>query len=99
MIRVRVLGRALLFSVGILMATHANAQQPQQTPASEPAKAPRPVAAPPPAEPALERKAIDILQASSRRLAAARSMSFTAVVSYESPSRLGPALLYVVPAP
>jgi hypothetical protein len=44
--------------------------------------------------PALEPKAIDLLKASSSRLAAARSMTFTAVVSYESPSRLGPPLVY-----
>jgi hypothetical protein len=42
----------------------------------------------------LEPKAIDLLKASSQRLAAARSMSFTAVISYESPSRLGPPLVY-----
>ena len=58
--------------------------------------------APPPAAakaapsdaPALEPKAIEILKAASARLAAARSMSFTAVVTYESPSRLGPPLVY-----
>ena len=33
-------------------------------------------------------------QAACARLAAAHSMSFTAVVSYESPSRLGPPLVY-----
>src|SRR5262249_43756765 len=44
--------------------------------------------------PSLEPKAIDVLKASSRRLAAARTMSFTAVSSYESPSRPGPPLLY-----
>ncbi len=43
---------------------------------------------------ALEPKAIEILKAASARLAAARSMSFTAVVSYENPSRLGPPLVY-----
>ena len=42
----------------------------------------------------LEPRAIDILKAASARLAAAKSMSFTAVVSYESPSRLGPPLVY-----
>jgi hypothetical protein len=42
----------------------------------------------------LEPKAIDILKAASSRLAAARSMSFTAVVTYESPSRLGHPLAY-----
>jgi hypothetical protein len=58
--------------------------------------------APPPATekaapsdaPALEPKAIDVLKASSNRLGTARSMSFTAVVSYESPSRPGPPLVY-----
>ena len=42
----------------------------------------------------LEPKAIEILKAASSRLAAARTMSFTAVVSYESPSRLGTPLVY-----
>jgi hypothetical protein len=42
----------------------------------------------------LEPKAIEILKASSRKLAAARTMSFTAVTGYESPSLPGPALLY-----
>ena len=66
------------------------------------ARAPRvPDAAPPSLEAAnpqvkweLEPKAVDILKAMSSRLAAARSMRFTAVVSYESPSKLGPALVY-----
>jgi len=52
-------------------------------------KAPE-VAGPPP----LETKAVDILKASSAKLAAAKAMSFTAVVSYESSSRLGPPLVY-----
>jgi len=42
----------------------------------------------------VEPRAIDILKASSSRLAAARSLRFTAVVSYESPSRPGPPLVY-----
>ena len=37
----------------------------------------------------LEPKSIDRLKAASARLAAARSMSFTAVSTYESPSRQG----------
>ncbi|MEA3093170.1 MAG: hypothetical protein QOJ04_4512 [Caballeronia sp.] len=45
-------------------------------------------------QPGLEPRAIDILKATGARLAAARSMAFTAVVSYESPSRLGPPLVY-----
>jgi hypothetical protein len=42
----------------------------------------------------LEPKAIEILKAASDRLAAARTMSFTAVLSYENPSRLGTPLVY-----
>ncbi len=42
----------------------------------------------------LEDKAVEILKAASSRLAAARSLSFTAVVTYENPTRLGPPLAY-----
>jgi hypothetical protein len=42
----------------------------------------------------LEPHAIEILKAACARLAAAKTMSFTAVVSYECPSRLGPPLVY-----
>ena len=42
----------------------------------------------------LEPKAIDTLKAASSMLAAARTMSFTAVVTYESPSPLGPPLAH-----
>lgn len=44
----------------------------------------------------LEPKALEILKASSQRLAAARTMSFTATVGYEHPSRLGLPLLYTM---
>ena len=44
--------------------------------------------------PALEPKAIEILKAASGRLAAAHSMTFTAAVTYESPTRQGPPLVY-----
>lgn len=43
---------------------------------------------------ALEPKAVDILKAASARLAAAQTLSFTATAEYESPSRLGPPLIY-----
>jgi hypothetical protein len=42
----------------------------------------------------LEPKAVEILKASSARLAAARTLAFTAVIADEAPSRLGPPLLY-----
>ncbi len=69
------------------LAGGANAQAPK--------KAPKPGApAVAPYQPGLEPRAIDILKATSARLAAAQSMSFTAVVSYEGPSLLGPPLIY-----
>lgn len=45
-------------------------------------------------KPVLETRAVDLLKAMSARLAAAQSMSFTAVASFEFPSRLGPAIVY-----
>jgi hypothetical protein len=42
----------------------------------------------------LEPKAVEILKASSARLAAARTLAFVAVISDEAPSRLGPPLLF-----
>jgi hypothetical protein len=45
-------------------------------------------------KPDLEPKAIEILKASSDRLAAARTMSFTAVETFESPSRQGHPLAF-----
>jgi hypothetical protein len=47
-----------------------------------------------PYEPGLQPKAIAILKAASARLAASKSMAFTAVVSEEGPSLLGPPLIY-----
>ena len=47
-------------------------------------------------QPYIEPKAIDILKASSNRLASAHTMKFTAVVSYEGPSLLGPPLIYTI---
>jgi hypothetical protein len=44
----------------------------------------------------LEPRAMDLLRATSARLAAAKSMSFTAMVNYEYPSKLGPPLAYAM---
>ena len=52
----------------------------------------KPTVAPPAIE--LEPKALDIIRAACGKLAAAKTMSFTGVVSEESPSRLGPPLVY-----
>ena len=59
----------------------------------------KPATTPAPAQlfsgaPKLEPKAVDVLKAMSTRLASARSLAFTAVTTYESPSRYGPELAY-----
>src|SRR4249919_802933 len=87
---------ATVLAIGVLFATVSMGQQ-TAAPAKPAAKTTKP-APKKPAAPAvqlgLEPKAIEILKAASARLAAAKSMAFTAVVSYESPSRLGPPLIY-----
>jgi hypothetical protein len=98
MIRRKSRGWTLLLAVGVLLAAvSANAQSAQ--PAKKSPKAAKSAKAPseavlPAADFTLEPKAIDLLKAAGSRLAAAKSMAFTAVLSYESPSRLGPPLLY-----
>jgi hypothetical protein len=47
-----------------------------------------------PYEPGLQPKAIELLKAACARLAGASAMTFTAVVSEEGPSLLGPPLIY-----
>jgi len=84
----------------------AQAPTPSNAPASTPSadapkaaapKAAKTKAAKKPAnvyKPVIEQKAMDLLKATSDRLAAAKSMSFTAVVGYEYPSKLGPPIVY-----
>ncbi|MCU0528464.1 MAG: DUF2092 domain-containing protein [Cyanobium sp. Prado107] len=77
-----------------LVAAGANASQ--STLLAQAARpAPTTRSEPPPVRYGLEPRAMATLRASSARLAAARSLSFTAVSTYESPSRLGPPLLYM----
>jgi len=85
------LRHVLLLALSAVLAASASAQQSPTAPAPT---APSSPAAPAKVEPTLEPKALEVLKASSSRLAAARTMSFTAVVSYESPSRPGPPLVY-----
>jgi hypothetical protein len=88
----------LLLVLGVFLATASvNAQSPQ--PAKKPSKAAKTAKAPseavlPAANFTLEPKAIEILKAACSRLAAAKSLAFTAILSYENPSRLGPPLVY-----
>lgn len=74
---------ALLLNAAGLVAAPAPAET-GPTPAQ---KANRPA-------PVLEPRAVKVLQESGARLAAARSLGFTALASYEVPSRYGPPLLY-----
>jgi len=84
----------LALALVVFLTVGLNAEQAKQaTKASKTAKS-KSKEAPPIVQMTLEPKAIEIIKASSSRLAAARTMSFTAVVSYESPSRLGTPLVY-----
>jgi hypothetical protein len=93
MIRTTRLRRSLVLALSVFVVASANAQSPPASPVPGSTAAP-PAGVPAPTGPPLEPKAIEILKASSAKLAAARTLSFTAVASYESPSRPGPALLY-----
>ena len=93
--RSRFVAHVLLVASSVLLSATANAQQSQPTPhASKQAKAAGTITVPAPGIVSLEPKAIDILKAASARLAAAHSMEFTSIVTYENPSRLGPPLAY-----
>ena len=79
-------------AIGALTVTGPGVQN--ASAATKPAKAAKKQAIAPDAGLVLEQRAMDMLKASSARLAAAKSLSFTATVSYEYPSRLGPAIVY-----
>src|SRR6266702_545782 len=83
----------IVLVIGLALTASGQAQQPSHV--TKAATGPGSKSAAAPAfKPGLEPRAIEILKEASARLAAAHSMSFTAVVSYESPSRLGPPLVY-----
>jgi hypothetical protein len=96
MVQDKVFGWALLIAMGVLLAAAwAGAADTKRAPqAGKKQAAPKGSLSAPEAAPALESRALDLLKAASSRLAAAHSMTFTAVVTYESPSRLGPPLAY-----
>src|SRR5437773_4505712 len=89
--RIKSLRWALLIVSAALLAV-PNAQS---KPARKKAKTAAAEASPAPeATPSLEPKAVDILKAASSRLAASRTMKFTAVHFYESSSRHGHPLAF-----
>ncbi len=87
-------GRALLMSLLalVMLAGAANAQTAAPPAKSKPPHTKNVPAAPP--VPELEPKAIELLKATSARLAAAHALSFTAVEIFEHPSREGHPLAY-----
>jgi hypothetical protein len=74
---------AVLGMLGALELAPAQAQQQQPPPGPQP-----------PSHPAIEPAALERLKATSQRLAGAKSMSFTAVTTYEAPARNGQPLYY-----
>jgi hypothetical protein len=95
MVRTLIFRSMALLALGTVLCVGAGAQQsPQPGKADSKANKSTAKSVVPDFIPGLEPRALEILKAASARLAAAKSMSFTAVVSYESPSRLGPPLVY-----
>ncbi len=86
--------RVALLVVLVASAATAGAQAPHQ--GHVPQAAAKPAEGRPASgfEMVLEPRAMELLKAASARLAAAKSMSFTATVGYEYPSRLGPPIVY-----
>jgi hypothetical protein len=92
----RCVAPALALIVGLALAVTAGAQTAAPAKPAAPAKAAKPAgkAAAPEFKLILEPRAMDLLKAMSAKLAAAKSMSFTAVAGYEYPSKLGPPIVY-----
>ena len=99
-----VTARTLALVLGLLVTGAITAQtpapdaKPAATPAAKGAKATKPAkkALPPEFKMVLEPRAMELLKATSAKLAAAKSMSFTATVGYEYPSKLGPPIVYTM---
>jgi hypothetical protein len=94
MIRARFFAQAMLVALGVALAAGVNAQPSQPAPQPSAPGAGARQGAEARAEPTLEPRAIDLLKAMSARLAGARTMTFTAVSTYESPTHIGPPLAY-----
>ncbi len=82
--------RAIIALAAALCVGAAHAQQAAKPPARPAAKK----AAASPYKPVVDPRAMALIKAMSDTLAAAKSMSFTAIVGYEYPSKLGPPIVY-----
>jgi hypothetical protein len=87
------LGCSLLLTLILALFPALNGNAEQQAPKASKSAKPQKKKAAPAVKPVLEPKALDIVKAASDRLAAARTLSFTAVATHETPSRPGPPLL------
>ena len=96
MILAKFFSRAMLVGLGVALAANGNAQPSRQGPQAPIPEAAARQGAEATVEPVLESKAIDLLKAMSARLAGARTMTFTAVSTYESPTHIGPPLAYTI---
>ena len=96
MFRHRLTWRMLTFGAGLLFVTSAGAQAPPRAAGQAKPPAAANIQPTPAKKMVLEARAMELLKATSARLAAAKSMAFTAVVSYEYPSQLGPPILYTI---
>jgi hypothetical protein len=94
MILAKFFAKAMLVALGVALATNGNAQPSQPAPQAPTPEVGARQGAEARVEPVLEPKAIDLLKAMSARLASARTMTFTAISTYESPSHIGPPLAY-----
>jgi hypothetical protein len=96
MIKDKSIGRTLLLVLALVafLAASGNAAETKEGPKASKSAKSASKEAPPAVQLGLEPKAIEILKAACDKLAAARTMSFTVVVTYESPSRLGTPLAY-----
>ncbi len=93
------LAQTLAFAVALTLSAAVTAQTPPAASAPAAAKAlkkPAGKSATPQPKLVVEPKAMDLLKAVSARLAAAKTMSFTANVGYEFPSKFGPPLVYTM---
>lgn len=90
MYRAQVSAVAAILVVLLLTAGRSDAEAAKTAEAAAPSAA----QAEEPLVPAIEPRAIELLKAMSARLAGARTLSFTATTTYESPSRIGPPLAY-----
>jgi hypothetical protein len=91
-----ILGRVLVLASALAVAVNAAAQAAAPAAAAKSTNAAKKKPAPPQFKLVLEPRAMDLLKAMSDRLATAKSMTFTATVGYEFPSKLGPPIVYTM---